>query len=433
MPESPATTVRIDPQLKADAKKVFDELGISLSSAVSAFLKAVVREQGMPFDMHVRHVSGCEVRLSEGLRCSTDEPVKNRGLNAAGKNKRDEFYTLLADIEAELPHYSSSFKGKTVLCNCDNPFDSNFFKFLVAHFEDYGIKKLIATCYSGCAEGPFVGDCGANKAYKATVTRAQGLPSASRLSNSDLERLFEQKGNSLELLEGDGDFRSAECMGVLRESDIVVTNPPFSLFREFLMTLIEQGKSFLIIGNMNAATCKDIFPLFRDNRVHFGVSVRSGDRKFYVPDSYPLDASGCGVDDDGRRFIRVKGVRWFTDLKPDVEQGELPLSRVYNSHEYPMLENYNAINVSRVAHIPSNYSGIMGVPITFLDKYNPDQFEILMLANGNVRANVSADMLEMVGYRRMTGDKGGVGILNGKRLYARILIRNRSPRKASHD
>jgi hypothetical protein len=242
----------------------------------------------------------------------------------------------------------------------------------------------------------------------------------------DLESLFALPGNSLSHLLGDGDFRSEECESLLKEADIVATNPPFSLFREYITLLERHDKKFIILGNMNAVTCKEVFPLFRDNKSWYGESIRSGDRKFHVPDNYPLNASGCGVDERGRRFIRVKGVRWFTNLDTLTRHEPIALTRRYTPGEYPRYENYDAIDVGRTQNIPSNYKGIMGVPITFLDKYSPDQFEILMLANGNARTNVSPKTLAEVGYRPHAEDRGGVGIINGRRVYARILIRRKA-------
>lgn len=194
----------------------------------------------------------------------------------------------------------------------------------------------------------------------------------------------------------------------------------------YITLLGRHEKDFIIVGNMNAATTKEVFPLFRDNKVWYGESIRSGDRKFHVPDSYPLNAASCGVDESGRRFIRVKGVRWFTNLETSMRHEPITLTRLYTPDEYPRYENYDAINVGRTQNIPVDYDGIMGVPITFLDKYSPDQFEIVMLANGNARTNVSSKILKKVRYRAHTEDRGGVGIINGRRVYARILIRRKS-------
>ena len=282
---------------------------------------------------------------------------------------------------------------------------------------EYPVEKLLA---------PY--PVGQEKAYKAVVTFVDDSLIQNKKNTSIPKGLFSLPGNSIELLNDDGDFRSNECIALLDSSDIVVTNPPFSLFRDFIGTLISKEKKFLIIGNINAATYKEVFPLIRDNKIWLGASIHSGDRKFYVPDTYPLNAAGCGYDDDGKRYIRVKGIRWYTNLDMTQRHQELNLSETYDPEEYPMFDNYNAINVSRTVKIPYDYSGIMGVPITFLDKYNPDQFDILMLANGNVRANSNPETLRLVGYKRHENDKGGVGVIKGKRSYARILIRNKYPK-----
>ena len=433
--KAPATTVRIDPQLKDAANAVFDELGISLSAGVSAFLKAVVREQGMPFEMKLDTSS---VQLDSSSETAIPgETRSNADLNRAGIAKKDEFYTQLCDIEAELQFYKSSFEDKVVFCNCDDPFESNFFKYFVLHFNELKLKKLIATCYQQSSfsghEYPvdeLLAPCpvGQKRAYKAVVTFVDNSLLQSDNNTFIPKDLFSLPGNSIELLSGDGDFRSTECMSLLDSSDVVVTNPPFSLFRDFMGTLVSKEKKFLIIGNINAATYKEVFPLIRDNKIWLGASIHSGDRKFYVPDTYPLNAAGCGYDDGGKRYIRVKGIRWYTNLDMSQRHQGLDLSKTYNPEEYPTFDNYNAINVARTTNIPSDYPGIMGVPITFLDKYDPDQFDILMLANGNVRANSNPETLKLVGYKRHENDKGGVGVINGKRSYARILIRNKCPK-----
>lgn len=351
----------------------------------------------------------------------------NATLNRAFIVRQDEFYTQYEDVAAEILQHREQLKGKSVLCNCDDPFESAFFRFFALHFEKFGLGRLVSTCYAGSpiagSEYPLEQLTGA---YKAVVTEVPDEPLVRPDGSLDLDTLFSMPGNSLECLVGDGDFRSGECEALLKEADLVATNPPFSLFREYISLLERHQKDFVILGNMNAATCKEVFPLFRDNRVWYGESIRSGDRQFFVPDSYPLNAAGCGVDERGRRFIRVKGVRWFTNLDTNRRHQALVLSRRYSPDEYPRYENYDAIEVGRTQDIPNDYDGIMGVPITFLDKYSPDQFEIMMLANGNARTNVSSEILTEVGYRPHSLDKGGVGIINGRRVYARILIRRKS-------
>ena len=321
----------------------------------------------------------------------------NSNLSAAVKAKKDEFYTQLTDIEKEMRYYKKHFNGKTVFCNCDDPFESNFFKYFVLNFNRLGLKKLIATCYFS---SPIVGQqlqyhCdkngqmsfsfgyetevtdGAKRPYKAIVTQVYDKTGDGGVDMVDVAELFVSGENQLTELEGDGDFRSAECLALLDESDIVVTNPPFSLFREFVNVLIQREKHFIILGNVNAITYKEFFPLIRDNKVWIGASIHSGDRKFYVPDDYPLNASGCGMDEDGRRFIRVKGVRWYTNLDIRQRHEEMILVKKYAPELYEHFDNYDAINVDVTTDIPCDYAGLMGVPITFLDKYSPDQFEII--------------------------------------------------------
>ncbi|WP_417804280.1 type II toxin-antitoxin system RelB/DinJ family antitoxin [Thalassospira lucentensis] len=414
MSSKPTTTIRIDLEVKRRASEVFEEIGISMSAAINTFLKTVAREGTIPFD------------IMTGLPKSNPKPG-NATLNSAFIVKKDEFYTQYDDVFREMVKHREKLTGKTVLCNCDDPFESAFFRFFALHFDKLGLSRLISTCYGESSiagrEYPLEGGTGA---YKAVVTEVPDEPIVRPDGSLDLETLFAMPGNSLEHLLGDGDFRSDECKALLEEADVVATNPPFSLFREYITMLIRHEKDFIILGNMNAATTKEIFPLFRDNKVWYGETIRSGDRKFYVPDSYPLNAASCGLDDLGRRFIRVKGVRWFTNLDTSIRHEPIALTRRYTPDEYPHYENYDAINVGRTQNIPVDYEGIMGVPITFLDKYNPDQFEIVMLANGNARTNVSRESLKEVNYRKHSEDRGGVGIINGRRVYARILIRRKS-------
>ena len=287
-------------------------------------------------------------------------------------------------------YYRKHFKNKTVFCNCDDPFESNFFKYFVLNFNRLGLKKLIATCY---ATSPIAGQQlslfdvvgnaaeNKNKPYKAVVTKVYDVTGDGGVDMFDVAELFKSHENELTELEGDGDFRSEECLALLDEADIVVTNPPFSLFREYVATLMEHEKHFIIIGNVNAITYKEIFPLLKDNLMWIGASIHSGDRAFYVPDDYPLNAAGCGVDEDGRKFIRVKGVRWYTNLDYKQRHDELILVKRYSCQAYKTYDNYDAINVDKTADIPCDYSGAMGVPITFLDKYSPDQFEIIALGH----------------------------------------------------
>ena len=310
--------------------------------------------------------------------------ARNKDLIAANKAKKDEFYTQLNDIENELRHYRQHFQGKTVLCNCDDPYESNFFRYFALNFNRLGLKKLMATCYSGSplagTQLSLFGDETEEERrtpYKAIVTTVHDTTGDGGVDILDVAELFRNGENSIEKLEGDGDFRSAECVALLDKADIVVTNPPFSLFREYVAQLIEHEKKFIIIGNQNAFTYKDIFQLFMENKIWVGPSIHSGDRKFNVPDDYPLNAAGCGIDPDGRKWVRVKGVRWFTNLDFKQRHEEMILVKRYDPELYPTYANYDAIEVSKTSDIPCDYAGLMGVPITFLDKYNPDQFEII--------------------------------------------------------
>lgn len=440
MSQVPATTIRIDPQLKNEACDIYKELGISLSAAISAFLKATVREKGFPFEMKLNESSEVGLGSTYTAEWTSDKntrqsatKTKNSSLNQAGLAKKDEFYTQYSDIEAEVKHYRGQFQNKTVFCNCDDPFESNFFRYFVQNFNSLGLKKLIATCYAhsdrrsslNCLAESLPHQTNQPIAYKAVITFVNDKLIDEVSGDIDLSSLFQIPGNSIETLDGDGDFRSPESVNLLETSDIIVTNPPFSLFREFISLLTRFSKDFLIIGNINAITYKEVFPLIRENKVWLGASIHSGDRKFFVPDNYPLNAAGCGIDENGQRFIRVKGIRWFTNLDMPQRHKRLPLKEEFSEENYPKYENYDAVNVSRTANIPFDYDGVMGVPITFLDKYSPDQFEILMLANGNVRANSSPEILKRVGYSKHDLDKGGVGIVDGKRSYARILIQRK--------
>lgn len=374
----------------------------------------------------------------------------NKDLNTAKSARKDEFYTQLTDIEKEMRHYRQHFKGKTILCNCDDPFESNFFKYFVLNFNRLGLKKLIATCYTG---SPIANqqlslfdvldgtpEENANRPYKAIVTTVYDKTGDGGVDMLDVAELFKSGENELTELEGDGDFRSPECLALLDESDIVATNPPFSLFREYVAVLVEHKKHFIIIGNVNAVKYKEIFPLFMSNDLWLGASIHSGDRAFYVPDDYPLEAAGCGIEEEtGRKYIRVKGVRWFTNLDIKQRHEELVLVERYSPQKYITYDNMpGCINVDKTSDIPCDYDGLMGVPITFMDKYSPDQFEILGLSrdmNLPNKVGISAEFLEKY-YAQ-----GGTGQMNpghpdlcyydeaGKCIvpYHRIIVRNKHP------
>ena len=293
--------------------------------------------------------------------------MANETLKSAKKNKNDEFYTQLCDIEKELSHYKEHFYGKTVLCNCDDPRVSNFFRFFALKFKDWGLKRLITTCYKNQDVDLF----SQNDCEKAVWLDYYGNPNDETSTDFSTVEVKE--------LRGDGDFRSKECIELLKQADIVVTNPPFSLFREYVAQLVEYDKKFLIIGNVNAISYKECFSLIKENKLWLGASIHSGDREFGVPDTYPLTAASFRIDSFGRKYIRVKGVRWFTNLDYKERHEDLILYKKYSPEEYPKYDNYDAINVDKTSDIPQDFNGVIGVPITFLDKYNPEQFEIVAL------------------------------------------------------
>lgn len=308
-------------------------------------------------------------------------------LNIAQANKKDEFYTQIEDIEKELVYYKPHFKGKTVYCNCDDPSSSSFALFFKRHFHEYGLLRLVCTCYAPTEANLFNGE--------------------RHLHGTKMVFTGDDETAETCLMNGDGDFRSNESVTLLDEADIVVTNPPFSLFREFIGQMVRHGKQFLVIGNVNAVSYKECFDLIKDGRIWLGRSIHSGDREFRVPDDYPLHASGFRVDEEGNKYIRVKGVRWFTNMEYEGCHSDLPLTAFYEKELYPKFDNIDAINVGKTRNIPSDYYGLMGVPITFIDKFNPRQFEI-------------------VGNEYSLGVPGGRCYLGGKRMYSRIFIRKKS-------
>ena len=336
-------------------------------------------------------------------------------LAAAQKAKKDEFYTQLDDIAKELKYYKPYFKDKVVFCNCDDPYESNVFKYFALNFNALGLKKLIATCYNG---SPVSGDellidfgdtvdDPKKIAYKVEITEVADYNGDGAINLADVKYLMQNDKNVLSLLKENGDFRSKECIELLKEADIVVTNPPFSFFREFLALLVQYNKQFLIIGNVNAITYKETFALIKENKIWMGVSIHSGDREFRVPDSYPMKAAGQRIDERGVKYIRVKGVRWFTNMDYPQRHEDLILYKKYSPEEYPKYDNFDAINIDITNNIPCDYDGIMGVPITFLDKYNPDQFEIVA-----AMTTTKVDEYNL-----------GYPYINGEKKYARILIR----------
>lgn len=347
----------------------------------------------------------------------------NKSLTKANKAKEDEFYTQLADIELELKHYRKHFAGKTIFCNCDDPYESNFFKYFAMNFNFLGLKKLIATCYKGSpitytqfdlfGEEETVAEVEPEKKpYKIEITEVVDSNGDGAIDLADVEYLLRNKNNVLTLLDGDGDFRSPECIELLKQADIVVTNPPFSLFREYVAQLIEYNKEFIIIGNKNAVTYKEIFPLLKENKIWLGFRNINADMWFIVPEDYKYEKMV-----DGKRVKHIMGC-WFTNLDHIRRHEELELYKKYIPKEYPEYDNYRAINIDKVSDIPEDYYGEMGVPITFLDKYNPEQFEILDANNYKKSDKVPSKKHGLI--------KDKDGSINGKPKYARILIRRRN-------
>lgn len=338
--------------------------------------------------------------------------AKNRDFQDAKRAKKDEFYTQLSDIEKELQHYSPHFQGKVVYLNCDDPRVSNFFRYFALNFEALGLKKLIATCYKGTDPNSFSHDA-SDQAVWLEYT-----------GDSKEDGILDVEQVGIRPLKGDGDFRSPESIELLKQADIVVTNPPFSLFREYVAQLIEHNKQFVILGNMNALTYKEIFPYIQNDQMWYGPSIRSGDREFRVPDDYPLTAAGTRIDDQGNKFIRVKGVRWFTNLDYAERHQDLELTKSYSPSEYPRYANFDAIEVGKTAEIPADYDGLMGVPITFIDKYNPEQFEIV--GSSKTMGQRMSEVAEKGTYQQ-----GGprfylpVGQDGYRRMYDRIVVRNK--------
>ena len=399
-------------------------------------------------------------------------PIKgnapNRSLGIAKAAKQDEFYTQYVDIQKEVEAYleldPNTFRGKAVYCNCDDPFESNFFKYFAANFNKLGLKKLVTTSYDGspiAGQGTLFPEYNEGngkrqkpKALAVILDRVKDEDGDGAANMTDVGLFLKRNKAARIALKGDdryagGDFRSPECIALLKEADIIVTNPPFSLFKEYVAQLVEHEKKFLIIGNLQAITYLEIFPLIKDNKLWLGVSIHSGDREFRVPDSYPLNAAGWRVDENGVKYIRVKGVRWYTNLDHGRRHQRLECMTMadnlrFSKHkeikgnaEYARYDNFDAIEVPFSDAIPSDYDGVIGVPISFLDKYNPNQFEIV----GN---SDDADMMSEIGVRTLGREfisayraRGGTGHYSpGMRMlgllepqsriiYKRILIRRR--------
>ena len=320
---------------------------------------------------------------------SSKQEAGNRSLSSAKKAKQDEFYTQLGDISNELKHYKEQLRGKTIFCNCDDPYESNFFKYFALNFNTLGLEKLIVTSYK---KSPIVGT-NLSPAFieglkpegkEPCAVEINGVPDQNgdgAIDLTDVEYLLKNDANSVKHLKGGGtyiggDFRSYECVSLLKQAEIVVTNPPFSLFREYVQQLVEHGKKFLIIGGQNAITYKEAFYLIKNNKVWLGVD-NGGTKWFRVPDDYDIQTESRKKVENGIKYFSMGSIMWFTNMEHSKRHEEIPLYKKYTPSEYPTYDNYDAIEVGKVADIPADYFGAMGVPITFLDKYNPDQFEIV--------------------------------------------------------
>ena len=303
----------------------------------------------------------------------------NSALRKADKAKNDEFYTQLWDIEKELKHYRNHFKWKIVYCNCDDPFESNFFKYFAINFNFLNLKKLVVTSYSSSPIAHTQLNVFWNKrSYKIEINEVYDVNGDWAEDLADVKYLLESGKwkNKVSFLEWDWDFRSEECINILKKVDIVCTNPPFSLFREYVKQLIEYNKKFLIIWNQNAVSYKEVFPYIKDNKIWRGLTMNWSNRYFLVPDDYPLTEKTWKII-NGKKYAYVKWVRWYTNLETNRRNELMILYKEFNDKDYPKFDNYDAINVNRVNDIPKDYGWLMGVPITFLDKYNPNQFEII--------------------------------------------------------
>ena len=337
----------------------------------------------------------------------------NTSLHAANKAKQDEFYTQISDIENELKHYKTLFRDKIVFCNCDDPYESNFFKYFALNFNQLGLRKLIATCYNGSpvSGNELLLDFGTTVddpkkvAYKVEITEVTDANGDGAINLADIQYLMQNNKNVISILKGNGDFRSPECVELLKEADIVVTNPPFSLFREYLALLDQYNKHFVIVGNTNALTYKEVFRMFQVNKIRTGYTNFNVGMYFAVPDTYEK----FHHIENGKKIARVSTSCWFTNLPVRKHTENLVLYKNYTPEDYPHYDNYDAINVNTYIDIPCDYEGVMGVPITFLDKYNPDQFEII-----GAMTTTKVDEYNF-----------GYPYINGVKLYARILIRRK--------
>lgn len=347
----------------------------------------------------------------------------NSNLHMSRAGKIDEFYTQLSTIEDELRHYRKFFKGKTVLCNCDDPYESNFFKYFAMSFNALGLKKLITTCYVTSpivytqlslfdnAEETFIAKEG-KKPYKIEITEVTDENGDGAIDLTDVEYLIKNKKNTLTMLDGDGDFRSLECLELLEECDIVVTNPPFSLMKEYIPLIMERGKSLLVLANMNHITFRETFHYFKDRKIWLGYN--SGHFWFKVPDHYEEKQTDFKIDDTGQKWRRMGNICWFTNMDIQIRHQPLDLYKRYSPEEYPTYDTYDAIHVERYNEIPMDTEKAMGVPITYMAYHCEEQFEILGKFDGGTASN-DLDLAKPM--------------INGKPKYKRIAIKNRNPQK----
>lgn len=360
----------------------------------------------------------------------------NKNLHNAYKAKNDEFYTELSEIEKELSNYKEKFKDKVVFCNCDDPFESNFVKFFLMHFNGYGLKALYATGYK---TSPVINT--ELKVKKEMIPYLLYVTDTSKYLKGDQKDLDmhtaqyfieTEVNNVMSPLAGDenyiaGDFRSKESIEILNNSDIVVTNPPFSLFREYIAQLIDYDKQFIVLGNINAITNKDTFPLLKNNDIWLGCN--NGSKEYVVSSKYAEENSDKVYFRNEKFYTKLGNTGWYTNIDHSKRHMMLPLDlgHTYNGHEnqYPKYDNFDAINVDKISNIPSDYMGIMGVPISFLEKYCPKQFEIIWQASGNTRASAPKEILEELKYIKHAEDKGGCGVINNKRMFSRIFIKRK--------
>lgn len=356
---------------------------------------------------------------------------RNRNLNAALRAKKDEFYTQMDDISNELKHYREHFRGKVVLCNCDDPYESNFFKYFALNFNSLGLKKLIATCYDG---SPVMGnelllqfDTPESEpkkiAYKVEITEVDDFNGDGAVNLADVAYLIQNNKNVLSQLQGNGDFRSPECIELLKQADIICTNPPFSLFREYVAQLMEYKKKFLIIGNQNNVTYKEIFPLIMQDKIWLGENCNKT-LSFAMPDSYEY----WDRIENGIKIGKVPSISWFTNLEHKKHQDWMDLWKHYSSKEYKAYDNYAAIDIPSISDIPCDYDGVMGVPITFLCNYNPNQFEILGITDrGNAYGLKTKEYTKSDTPKYSDLNRRGAIWVDGelKSTFAKLLIRRK--------